>query len=54
MNNNKQQFFAVGKRKSKNLQFLKIKQLQAFCVGDPPETRTPDTLLKRQVLYRLS
>ena len=23
-------------------------------VGDPPEIRTPDTLLKRQVLCRLS
>ena len=25
-----------------------------FVIGDPPETRTPDPLIKSQVLYRLS
>ena len=33
----------------------KVQNAQAFWTfGDPPEIRTPDTLLKRQVLCRLS
>ena len=28
--------------------------MQAICCGDPAGIRTPDTLLKRQVLCRLS
>ena len=32
----------------------KARILRAFCLGAPAEIRTPDTLLKRQVLYLLS
>lgn len=39
--------FVNHSENAKSLKHLKTKHLQAFLSGDPPETRTPDTLLKR-------
>ena len=38
-----------AKKKPRNFRFE-----EKSADGDPPGNRTPDTLLKRQVLYRLS
>ena len=38
----------------KSPDFLLLLEIRAFFFGDPSENRTPDTLLKRQVLCRLS
>ena len=44
--------FAKGKHHSKNAPLSVDKS--AFFVGAPVESRTPDTLIKSQVLYLLS
>ena len=41
-------------RNGKSLETVDTQRLQGFSFGDPSEIRTPDTLIKSQVLYRLS
>ena len=45
-----QEFF-INLGKEKTLGMLKF---QGFCIGTPSGARTPDALIKSQVLYQLS
>ncbi len=48
-----QQYISVPQHR-KPLKVLYTKAFRGFIIGDPSEARTPDTLLKRQVLCQLS